>query len=159
MVAALIIWLGVATGAANAASVKVDGWSSGSRGHRAVFDNRVGSSFDDAVHFALPIGTFGHHSTVSMNHDNGIKVENIELWGGGRLLHSGSGDDSGSHLSFLADSNTKDYELRVRGRSDSGDAAYCGEIVVSAIPEPQTYAMLLVGLGLVGFSARRRKHN
>lgn len=28
---------------------------------------------------------------------------------------------------------------------------------VSAIPEPQTYAMLLAGLGLMGFIARRRK--
>ena len=29
--------------------------------------------------------------------------------------------------------------------------------VVSAVPEPETYAMLLAGLGLVGFTARRRK--
>ncbi len=28
---------------------------------------------------------------------------------------------------------------------------------VSAVPEPETYAMLLAGLGLVGFTARRRK--
>ena len=28
---------------------------------------------------------------------------------------------------------------------------------VSAIPEPETYAMLLAGLGLLGFAARRRK--
>lgn len=29
--------------------------------------------------------------------------------------------------------------------------------VVSAVPEPETYAMLLAGLGLMGFLARRRK--
>jgi len=28
---------------------------------------------------------------------------------------------------------------------------------ISAIPEPETYAMLLAGLGLLGFIARRRK--
>lgn len=28
---------------------------------------------------------------------------------------------------------------------------------ISPVPEPETYAMLLVGLGLMGFSARRRK--
>jgi len=28
---------------------------------------------------------------------------------------------------------------------------------VSAVPEPETYTMLLVGLGLIGFTARRRK--
>jgi hypothetical protein len=28
--------------------------------------------------------------------------------------------------------------------------------VLNAVPEPETYAMLLAGLGLVGFAVRRR---
>lgn len=28
---------------------------------------------------------------------------------------------------------------------------------MSAVPEPETYAMMLAGLGLLGFAARRRK--
>ena len=35
-------------------------------------------------------------------------------------------------------------------------AAYNGQLVITAVPEPQTYAMLLGGLGLVAFAARRR---
>lgn len=31
--------------------------------------------------------------------------------------------------------------------------------ITSPVPEPETYAMLLVGLGLVGFSLRRQKQN
>jgi len=34
-----------------------------------------------------------------------------------------------------------------------------GVIEVSPIPEPETYAMLLAGLGLLGFMARRRKES
>lgn len=32
-------------------------------------------------------------------------------------------------------------------------------VVTIPIPEPETYAMLLAGLGLIGFSVRRRKQN
>ena len=33
---------------------------------------------------------------------------------------------------------------------------YSGELTVTAVPEPETYAMLLAGLGLMGGIARRR---
>jgi hypothetical protein len=55
---------------------------------------------------------------------------------------------------------TFDYLL---GFNDSytGDADYDDFVVginfVSAVPEPETIAMLLAGLGLIGFSARRRR--
>jgi hypothetical protein len=36
-------------------------------------------------------------------------------------------------------------------------ASYGGSMAVSPVPEPETYAMMLAGLGLVGFMARRRR--
>ena len=32
-----------------------------------------------------------------------------------------------------------------------------GVTIAAAVPEPETYAMLLAGLGLIGYTARRRK--
>jgi type VI secretion system secreted protein VgrG len=43
------------------------------------------------------------------------------------------------------------------GRSDFGSTGFSG-VPVAAVPEPETYAMLLAGLGLIGFTARRRKN-
>lgn len=37
--------------------------------------------------------------------------------------------------------------------------AYGSSIAVAAVPEPEAYAMLLGGLGLVGFAARRRRQS
>lgn len=42
--------------------------------------------------------------------------------------------------------------------TDTAHPSY-GSFHVSVVPEPETYAMLLAGLGLIGFTARRRKSN
>ena len=49
------------------------------------------------------------------------------------------------------------YELIIGGIKNKSAASYSGNISVSPVPEPETYAMLLVGLGLVGFMTRRRR--
>lgn len=42
------------------------------------------------------------------------------------------------------------------GFCNSGDCSAKYTPIVTAVPEPETYAMMLAGLGLLGFSARRR---
>jgi hypothetical protein len=50
------------------------------------------------------------------------------------------------------------YYLQVGGNVLSTNGAHFdGNIALSPVPEPETYAMMLAGLGLVGFAARRRK--
>jgi hypothetical protein len=40
--------------------------------------------------------------------------------------------------------------------TNAAKALYSGEITISAVPEPTTYGMLLGGLGIMGFMARRK---
>lgn len=52
----------------------------------------------------------------------------------------------------------------VIGYNDSAGQKYLGDwddfvIGVSAVPEPETYAMLLIGLGLIGFSLRNQRRS
>lgn len=60
-----------------------------------------------------------------------------------------------SSPSFLSGSSSK--YLKISASTKTGTGSYGGAIIVNPVPEPQTYAMLLIGLGLVAFSARRRK--
>ncbi len=55
---------------------------------------------------------------------------------------------------FLSAGN---YTTNVLGLFDGGFGAYSLTSTVSPVPEASTLAMLLGGLGLVGFMARRRK--
>lgn len=59
--------------------------------------------------------------------------------------------------------NAGNYYFTVSGVINDGPAghfvdvnSYAGTISVTAVPEPETYAIMLAGLGVVGFAARRR---
>lgn len=49
-----------------------------------------------------------------------------------------------------------DYTLAVTGVSTSA-LPYFGVLVLSAVPEPETYALMLAGLGMIGVVAQRRR--
>lgn len=56
---------------------------------------------------------------------------------------------------FALDHTGQDFYFKFGGAH--ADQFYISSMTVSAVPEPETYAMLLAGLGLVGFSLRRKK--
>lgn len=61
----------------------------------------------------------------------------------------------GDYQAFFANADGSDNQLHY----DSGSFASAHWSVTSPVPEPETYALLLAGLSLLGFAARRRKLN
>ena len=55
-------------------------------------------------------------------------------------------------------SHLDSYTLVVSGTSDSS-SAYTGAITLSPVPEPETFALLSAGLGMMGFMIRRRNRS
>ena len=62
----------------------------------------------------------------------------------------------GATSGFVAGSNTLSFVVNNTG-GPSGLRVEFDQTSVSMVPEPETYGMLLAGLGLMGFLARRRK--
>lgn len=79
--------------------------------------------------------------------DNGVVVESFSA----ATHYDGSTDYYFGFQGITFD------EIRVTTGGDHQMLIDNVQLGVAAIPEPETYAMLLAGLGLLGFAARRRK--
>jgi hypothetical protein len=64
---------------------------------------------------------------------------------------------SSQNLSFASTLGAGSYSLLISGLSQRAGTRYTFNADVTPVPEPETYALLLAGLGVLAFVAKRRK--
>lgn len=125
--------------------------------------------FDLGGAFDLSGMTLWNNAGYLDNDGEGIKDFDLRFLDGGMsqlAVYSGVAHDGLPPQSFgfsavgvvyvdlVIKSNHQENSVVPRGYAALYEISFSG--VVAAVPEPETYAMLLAGLGLVGFAARRR---
>ncbi|NVM76391.1 hypothetical protein FHW83_002186 [Duganella sp. SG902] len=91
-------------------------------------------SYNATTHELTMTGTFLDNSTHTSYAVSDAKVVNLSDKFGGTM-----------YVGFTGGTGGTDADQRITSFS-----------LISAVPEPETYAMLLAGLGLVGFASRRK---
>lgn len=120
-------------------------------------------SFSDKIFFSTDTlsSLAGLVSSISPTASSGLDITGFKLVNSGGLSMGGTQVHSGMiDLWTLAASHLvpDTYYFLVSGNVlGNGAASYSGNLSVAAVPEPETYAMLLAGVGVVGFLARRRR--
>lgn len=131
--------------------------------YNALGTNLGGNGYYDA--FIVTVNTTGFYWSTS--HTDPVTASaSTFVWGGSDyadgILESyvTAPIPAGDTISLAAGSATYYVSLvldtKSAPQSDTLHSSY-GSFHVSPIPEPETYAMLLAGLGLMGFVARRRQ--
>lgn len=90
----------------------------------------------------------------------GVTELYYQLWDGshpnGAISYGSFGGDNVTHLFDLTAPGN--YHIDITGFANgSAGGIYSVALQTAAVPEPETYAMLLGGLGLLGVTARRKR--
>jgi len=123
----------------------------------------LNKTFSDVFYFTIAglSSADSNVSSISFDETAGINFSQFDLYKVGSSTAAAQGSlDAESGLWILSGTNLTagSYFFKVAGTVATNDAVtYSGNVLVSAVPEADTYAMLLAGLGLVGVIARRRK--
>lgn len=101
-------------------------------------------------------------SSISRTASTGLDITGLSLYGsGGTLISAGAMMSTGPIDVWTLTSNNLavgNYYVQVNGTLVSATSgSFGGAIMLAPVPEPETYGMMLAGLGLVGFLARRRQ--
>jgi hypothetical protein len=101
-------------------------------------------------------------SSISRTAATGLDITGLALFtSGGTQVATGSALHSGAidvwTLATTAPLDVGNYYLQVSGTMVSATSgSFGGAVMLAPVPEPAAYGMMLAGLGLVGFMARRR---
>lgn len=94
--------------------------------------------------------------TATFGKKSGFDITSV-LFGSTPILPSASTPTFDNYVIFSGALAAGTYSFTVNGTPKSPGASFSGSIEVTPVPEPESLALAVAGLGVAGFVARRRK--
>jgi PEP-CTERM motif len=129
----------------------------------AFSETHSAGAFSDTISFSLVTGSLESSASslkLSLGATTVFDIANLSY-----SLYSANGDQiggvyNGNNTTYTNLLTAGSYFFKVTGTATgSAGGVYGMSMLTAAVPEPETYGMMLGGLGLIGFVAARRKAN
>ena len=129
----------------------------GAAGIRFTFSAAILGSLPTSAGLVWTDGGFGTSVTFTVFGENGQQVFTTTLSGFADNSNNGETAEDRFFGATYSGGISAIFMSNAGGGMEVDHLQY-GAAAAAAVPEPETYAMLLAGLGLLGFAARRRQH-
>ncbi|MES2151878.1 MAG: FxDxF family PEP-CTERM protein [Pseudomonadota bacterium] len=126
--------------------------------------NNMSNTFAD--HFTFNVSAAGSGldaivSSIARTAATGLDITGLNLYNGSGLVATGTMVSSGAQDVWTLSANglaIGSYYVQVSGNMlSTTSGSFGGSVMLAPVPEPATFGMLLAGLGVAGWLARRRK--
>jgi hypothetical protein len=140
-------------------TIHYDAWNSSGGGANSNQSFSNASKVGIAQDYMQRADTTTGRSSIVVTNSIGPAVSLADLSGNVLLLEDSANSNLMSLFGFASTSQSGDDIFPALGKASGGESGSYDDVPVDSVQEPQTYAMLLAGLGLILFTARRRINN
>jgi hypothetical protein len=82
-----------------------------------------------------------------------------QIFGAPLAFPGGTGSETNRRVTFSATGNTEIFGIGFSNTADLGSFEFDNVALTAAVPEPATWAMMLVGFGMIGAASRYRRRS
>ncbi|HMW23123.1 MAG TPA: FxDxF family PEP-CTERM protein [Burkholderiaceae bacterium] len=149
--------------ASGAKFLDLTGWSSAwsatqPYGEYAAFRSVVSQTFTTVVGQKYAVAfDIGYDAVESKSSNSGVAASDVDVGVNGVYGTYSSAVDGWATRGFTFTANSTSTTLSFKTSNLESEYVGLDNVSVTAVPEPETYAMMLAGLGALGFVARRRR--
>ncbi|MYN46670.1 PEPxxWA-CTERM sorting domain-containing protein [Pseudoduganella sp. FT93W] len=126
--------------------------------HGQVTSSSVTFGGNGVRYFGYFMGSPDSYNVVTLYSGNTaiLQINGSDMAHAASLMADGN-QSHGFYMNFVTDSGTTISSVKFSSNTNAFETD--NHSYIAAVPEPETYAMLLTGLGLVGFASRRRRQS
>jgi hypothetical protein len=106
---------------------------------------------------SIYLGSLDTYNYIGFFNDTNGKLTPIATFGGSQLVANPNGNQTGSATNRTFDFNFGNSDVNVIGFGSTGNSFEFDNIAVSAVPEPETWVLLTLGIAGAGLMLRRRR--